>query len=127
MNLHEKIRVLRQVKGWTQEEVADKLKMSANGYGSIERGETNVSVKRLRRIADVFGIDVVELVGSEDKFFYNQMGDNNIYNNYQLDDPKLIQTELRHELEKKTLLLVERDKEIAYLKEIINLLRSQLE
>lgn len=47
MSVHEKIRLVRQLKGWSQEDVANKLGMSPNGYGSIERGETDVNLSRL--------------------------------------------------------------------------------
>ncbi len=53
-----------------------------------------------------------------------QVGDNN--RNYQfLGDSELIQIELKYELEKKDLLLAERDKEILLLKEMIELLKKQ--
>ena len=41
MNVHEKIRKLRETKHWSQEEMAERMSMSLNGYAKIERGETN--------------------------------------------------------------------------------------
>lgn len=129
MKLHEKIRFLRQVKSWTQEDVAEKLGMSANGYGSIERGETDICLSRLEKIADVFGVDLTSLISCGDKIVY-QMRDNSSIGvgigehasyNQAIDN----QIELKHELEKKDLLLTERDKEIVHLKEIIGLLKRQ--
>lgn len=104
MKLHEKIRFLRKVKSWTQEDVAEKLGMSVNGYGSIERGETDICLSRLENIADVFGIDLISLISCAD---YSQ-----------LIDSDNLQIKFKHELEKKDLLLIERDKEITHLKEI---------
>jgi transcriptional regulator with XRE-family HTH domain len=49
-----KIRIMRQQKGWSQEEMAEKLYMSVNGYANIERGETDVKIYRLQQIANVF-------------------------------------------------------------------------
>ena len=37
MSVHEKIKLVRQAKGLTQEEAAEKLNMSVSGYGDIER------------------------------------------------------------------------------------------
>ena len=37
MLINEKIRFMRQQKGWTQQEMAKRLNMSANGYGNIGR------------------------------------------------------------------------------------------
>jgi len=48
-------------KGWSQEDMADKLDMSVNGYANIERGETDVQVSRLEKIAETFGIELAEL------------------------------------------------------------------
>jgi transcriptional regulator with XRE-family HTH domain len=56
MQLHEKIGLLRKIKGWSQEEMADKLQMSVHGYANIERGETDVQLSRLEQISQVFGL-----------------------------------------------------------------------
>ena len=119
---------MRKMKGWSQSEIAEKIGMSANGYGNIERGGTCVSVSRLEKIAEVFGIDLIELMSLGDQITYNKMckqvGDNN--RNYQfIGDLEFIQIEMKYELEKKDLLLAERDKEILHLKEIIELLKKQ--
>ena len=63
MPVHEKIRLVRQAKGLTQEEVANKLEMSVNGYGDIERGETDVNLSRLEQLANLFEIKLSELFG----------------------------------------------------------------
>jgi transcriptional regulator with XRE-family HTH domain len=44
MKVHDKIRSIRQSKGWTQEDMAEKLYMSVNGYANIERGETDALI-----------------------------------------------------------------------------------
>ena len=49
MVVHEKIKFFRQAKNWTQEEVAEKLGLSPNGYGSIERGETDICYRDLNK------------------------------------------------------------------------------
>ena len=67
MAVHEKIKFIRQLKGWSQEDMAEKLAMSINGYGSIERGETNVNLSRLEQIAQLFGMELSELVALNEK------------------------------------------------------------
>lgn len=57
MEVHQKIKLLRLTKDWSREEVAAKLDMSPNGYGSIERGETDVNLSRLKKIAQLFGVE----------------------------------------------------------------------
>ena len=39
MSVNEKIRKFREAKDWSQEQMAEKLNMSLNGYAKIERGE----------------------------------------------------------------------------------------
>lgn len=57
----------------TQEEMANQLQLSLNGYANIERGETKLSVERLEQIANIFGIDVTELLsfGEHNSITYN--------------------------------------------------------
>ena len=62
MNINEKIKRLREGKHWSQEEMAQKLNMSKNGYAKIERGETSASLGRLEQVAAVLGIGLCELL-----------------------------------------------------------------
>jgi transcriptional regulator with XRE-family HTH domain len=62
MELHEKIRYIRKLKGWSQEEIAAKLEMSSNGYGSIERGDTDVNLSRLKSIGELFDMTLLEML-----------------------------------------------------------------
>jgi transcriptional regulator with XRE-family HTH domain len=119
IKLCERIKYFRQTKGWSQEYVASCLAISTNAYGCIERGTTEVTYTRLEQIAQLFEIDLPELLGLGKSNFYNSNRDNVTY--YQ-NSP--VNTELGHELEKKELLLAERDKEIQHLNEIINLLKK---
>jgi transcriptional regulator with XRE-family HTH domain len=128
MKVHEKIRFMRQSKNWSQEEMADKLGMSTNGYANIERGETDVPFSRLEQIAKTLEVELLELLSfGERNIFYLVTGDNSQFNNHikmqqsgHLDES----TELQHELEKMYLILKQRENEIEYLKEIINLIKK---
>lgn len=62
MKVNEKIRLLREKNHFTQEEMANRLQLSTNGYANIERGETKLTFERLEQIAEIFDIDVTELV-----------------------------------------------------------------
>ena len=67
MTIFEKIRFLRQQKLWSQEQMANYLGMSINGYGSIERGDTDVGLSRLEQIASLFGISLQQLFALHEK------------------------------------------------------------
>jgi len=125
MQLHEKICLLRKIKGWSQEEMADKLQMSVHGYANIERGETDVQLSRLEQISQVLGVELQDLFGMNDKVVFNLAStwhDQSSQNNFQ---SLMAQRELEHELDKARLIIEQRDKEIKYLKEIIGLMKTQ--
>ena len=54
MSVNEKIRKIREAKDWSQEQMAEKLDMSLNGYAKIERGESKIYLDKLEQIAQVF-------------------------------------------------------------------------
>ena len=58
MEVHDKIRVMREINQWSQEEMAEKLSMSPNGYAKIERGQSSINLDKLQQIANVFNIDM---------------------------------------------------------------------
>ncbi|MCX7067077.1 MAG: helix-turn-helix transcriptional regulator [Methylococcales bacterium] len=66
MSVNEKIRLIRESKGVTQEDIAKKLDISVNSYGDIERGNTNLKLNRLEQIAEILGVQLPELVDSSD-------------------------------------------------------------
>lgn len=136
MKVHEKIRVMRQQKGWSQEEMAEKLYMSVNGYANIERGETDVKISRLHQIAKVFEMDLLELFnfGEKNIVYFSGEGFSNNYSNTNGDSINnyFSDKELRHELEKlrlelknSQLLAQQFEKEVSYLKTIINMMEKE--
>lgn len=56
------IRQLRQSKGITQTEIANKLSISQNAYSKIELGYTDLTLKRLYQIAQILGINAKKLM-----------------------------------------------------------------
>lgn len=52
MRMCDKIKFMRQAKSLSQEEMAEKLGLSLNGYANIERGETDVASSRIQQIAE---------------------------------------------------------------------------
>jgi transcriptional regulator with XRE-family HTH domain len=60
--LGENIRTHRRSLKWSQEKLAEKAELHHNYIGDIERGEENVSVDALRRIAVALGVQLTDLV-----------------------------------------------------------------
>ncbi len=54
----ERIRELRRIKGYTQDNMATDLEITAGAYAKIERGETDPSATRLLKIAEILEVDI---------------------------------------------------------------------
>ncbi|WP_032803556.1 helix-turn-helix domain-containing protein [Haemophilus sp. oral taxon 851] len=128
MSVNEKIRKVRESKTWSQEQMAEKLNMSLNGYAKIERGETKLYLDKLEQIAQVFDIDVVELMQSDGKNICFQI-ESPLGSVYQgcgetqmLIEIERLKLELSHAREKEGLLnklLEQKDNEINGLKQLL--------
>lgn len=60
-----RVRELREQKGWSQEEFARFCKLHRTYIGSIERGERNVSLKNIVRLAKILNVPVGYLFREE--------------------------------------------------------------
>ena len=58
------LRTHRQARGLSQEDFAEFLDVHRTYMGGIERGERNLTLKSLERIADRLGVDPVTLLQS---------------------------------------------------------------
>lgn len=65
MALGDTIRSLRRIRGLTQEELGEKSGLSYKYIGEIERGQVNVSIESLVRIADALGVKINDLLPPE--------------------------------------------------------------
>jgi len=87
------IRTLRHKRGWSQEDIANKLGISIPAFSKIETGVTDINLSRLEQIAKIYEISVVNLITLEEEHI----------------EPQLIQL---NSVQKK---LVDRESEIAHL------------
>ena len=56
-----RIRELRLEKGWSQEGLADELGLHRTYVGAVERGEQNISLDNIEKVAKRLGLSVEEL------------------------------------------------------------------
>lgn len=59
--LARRVRILRLLRGWTQEELADECGLHRTFVSLVERGQCNISLDNLERLAQAFELGVPEL------------------------------------------------------------------
>lgn len=57
----ERVRMLRKAQGYSQESFAAKCELDRTYLGGIERGERNLALRNMQRIANSLGISISEL------------------------------------------------------------------
>lgn len=65
--LKENIAMLRNVNGYSQEEVAEKIGISRQAYAKWEKGETVPDVERCQKLAELYGVTIDSLINFSDK------------------------------------------------------------
>jgi transcriptional regulator with XRE-family HTH domain len=59
------IRKLRELRLMSREQMAAELSLSISGYGRLERGEIDLTLGRMKRIADILNVHLTELLDFE--------------------------------------------------------------
>ena len=118
-----KIKNLRKAKGYSQEEVAERLSISQSAYARIERGESHSWAAHLEKLSEIFEVKPEELLSDDSNNFNNQeqkggmafqfVGTINTINS--LSEKLIEQYEMR---------IAELKEEVTSLKEEIKLLKS---
>ncbi len=128
MKVNEKVRILRENNNWSQQQLADRLDMSTNGYAKIERGESSLTIAKLEQIAEVFGVDILELMSlGENNILLFQEKDNHFTNNI-INSSQGLASEVRNlkqTIQHKDELLAQKDSEITTLKKLVAMYENQ--
>jgi transcriptional regulator with XRE-family HTH domain len=64
-NVGKNIRRLRQKKGWTLVQIADKVQVSVPAFSKIETGPTDINMSRLKQLAEIFGVSILDILYDE--------------------------------------------------------------
>jgi transcriptional regulator with XRE-family HTH domain len=59
------IRTFRHQHGWSQEDVASRLGISIPAFSKIETGVTDINLSRLEQIANIYEVDVVQILAMD--------------------------------------------------------------
>lgn len=128
MSVNNKIRALRELNNWSQEDMAERLNMSKSSYSRLERDERKLDLVKLEKLAAIFKIDIGELIASDDKELVLLIGMNNSNNpdygvngqiKIELEKLKLGLEHSRELLAHKDLLLAQKDREISALRQLV--------
>lgn len=63
----EKLKIERKNKGWSQEELAEKLFVSRQSVSKWENGQNYPSIEIIIKLSDLFGITIDELLRSDEE------------------------------------------------------------
>jgi transcriptional regulator with XRE-family HTH domain len=82
----QKIKMIRELKGYSQDYMANMLNITQNTFSKIERGESNLSLDKAIEICNVLEIDINTLLNFDEKQVFNHcsqsgnFGNNNTFN-----------------------------------------------
>lgn len=139
MEVQDKVRKMRELRQWSQEDMAGRLGMSTNGYAKIERGESRLSIAKLEKIAEVLEVELSDLLALNEKTVIcliseNSQHSSNYYGNNQEQllhaQMKELQLQLQHRdelLVLKESLLQQQANEIAMLRDMLAFLKKEAE
>lgn len=71
MEIGEKLRKLRTLKGLSQEYVANQLNISQVAYSDIESNKTKLSLERLEKLSSVFEVPINDIITFDEKQVFN--------------------------------------------------------
>ena len=69
-----KVRKIRELKNFTQEYMADKLGISQSAYAKIEKEDSDITISRLQKLAEIFEIKLDDLLNFNEKYVFNNFG-----------------------------------------------------
>lgn len=72
MSIGSDIKQLRELRNLTQSHMADELGLSLGGYGKIERDETDITISRLNKIAEVLDTSISTILSFDSNQVFNQ-------------------------------------------------------
>ena len=73
-NIGNKIRILREQKGYSQESLAQELGLTQPSYARLEKQDERISITRLMQIATILKTTVAELIDEKTQKVINQQG-----------------------------------------------------
>lgn len=76
MKICQTIRRLRELKDITRDYMSSELAMTSSGYSKIERGEVDITLKKLFKIAEILNVKINQLFDFDINSVFNYKGTN---------------------------------------------------
>jgi transcriptional regulator with XRE-family HTH domain len=81
-----KIKKLRELKGFKQEYMAERLGITQQSYSKLESDKTDVPFSKIEQLAEIFEMKPEDLVAFDAQYVFNNYGENKghqiAYNNF---------------------------------------------
>lgn len=116
MKAGQKIRKIRDLKGFSQEYMALRLNMSQTNYSKIESDEVKLTLDRLMEIGDIFGMDPLDILSFDKELIFNNhdqkggQAGNIIIQNVSENERALYEQQIKHLQEEIQFLRAQLDK-----------------
>ena len=81
MKIGDKIRKMRDLKGFSQDNMAHAMGISISAYGKIERDETEITLSKLEEIAKVLQVHLIDILKFDEQSVFINTFDNKANNN----------------------------------------------
>ncbi len=86
LDIGNKIKILREIKGIAKKEVALSLSISQQAYQKIESGQTKVTLEKAQIIAKILNIDFDHLINFNPANYLSHCTQSGIMNTYHIND-----------------------------------------
>lgn len=73
MSVYRNIRLLREMRNFSQQHMADEMGLSIGGYGKIERGVSDIKLSQLIKIAKILNTDLNILINFDPNTIFNEL------------------------------------------------------
>lgn len=70
-NIYDNIKRFRELKNITREFIAAELGMSLSGYSKLERGEVDITVSKIYKIAEILNVSVEQILNFDASQIFN--------------------------------------------------------
>src|ERR1700756_5662643 len=100
LDIGTKIKHLRELRNYTQEYMAEKLDLSQSTYALFEKDDSDLTISKLNKIAEILDIKIEDLINFSDKFIFNNYTSNQanqgyIVNQFSENEKKLYEDKIK--------------------------------